>query len=172
MLNVNPQQLRCLYIEKHLSLRFIGSILGCSGAGIRYWLIKYDIPRRERVKISEDGRYIHEGYVMVKLLPDNPFYAMASKVTGGHYGYILEHRLIMAQHLDRCLFPWEIVHHKNHIRHHNRFENLRLFTTEKHDQLGLMGNRIKWLEQRVTQLEAELTILRAQQPSVNNSMGG
>ncbi len=61
------------------------------------------------------------GYREVKIYPDNPYFSMATK-----QGYILEHRLVMAQHLGRCLKPWEIPHHKNEIKTDNRVKNLKL----------------------------------------------
>jgi len=61
------------------------------------------------------------GYINVYLSPDDFFYPMAQK-----NGYVLEHRLVMAKSLGRCLQPWEIVHHKGirYTRMENRSDNL------------------------------------------------
>lgn len=63
-----------------------------------------------------------KGYIRIQLSPDDFFYPMANKV-----GYVLEHRLVMAKHLGRCLQTWEIVHHEG-IRYsgiENKSDNLR-----------------------------------------------
>ena len=71
------------------------------------------------------------GYIKVKIYPENPYFMMVPKDN-----YILEHRLIMAQHLNRPLSKKEIVHHNNCKRDDNRIENLRLFkVTGGHQKL-------------------------------------
>lgn len=112
------------------------------------------------------------GYIWMRLFSDDFFYPMAS--TGG---LILEHRLIMAQHLGRCLQKWEFVHHKNGIKDDNKLENLELTTNGEHHRAHNRGyqdgylkglhdgheKRIQELESRVTQLEAENIFLESRQ---------
>lgn len=112
------------------------------------------------------GRRYKGSYVMVFIMPDDFFYPMAS-----HHGqsgtYVMEHRLVMAKYLGRCLQPWEIVHHKNGVKDDNRIENLELTNSGAHTLnhnkgyqdgylKGLKDGRLKQiqvLKQRIAELE-------------------
>lgn len=74
--------------------------------------------RREGVDYGYDSRHInYHGYVVVR----DKQHPNAQK-NGG----VLEHRLVMSEHLGRPLYPDETVHHKNGIKTDNRIENLEL----------------------------------------------
>jgi len=68
-----------------------------------------------------------EGYILVKVQPDSLFYPMAES-----NGYIREHRLVMAQHLGRCLLRQECVHHIDGIKSNNAFSNLKILSPASH----------------------------------------
>ena len=114
------------------------------------------------------GRYIHpRGYVLVWLAPDDFFKPMANQM-----GRVLEHRLVMAKHLGRCLQPWEVVHHKNGVKDDNRLENLELTASvaehiAQHSkgyrdgyQQGLEDGRTKQLQELRTLLEEQTKLIR------------
>jgi len=104
-----------------------------------------------------------EGYIKIFLDKNDFFYSMTNIRS-----QVMEHRLVMAKHLGRCLHRWEIVHHKGtkypkgrkENKSDNRIENLQLVTDERHQQITIMDNRIQHLEKRVTLLEAENTLLK------------
>jgi len=92
-----------------------------------------------------------KGYIMVRLKPDDFFYSMANK-----NGYVPEHRLVMAQHLGRCLHSWEIVHHKDGNKQNNALDNLQIVSDGGHKQVTQMETRIADLEVQIRQLKAQL----------------
>lgn len=103
-----------------------------------------------RIKQGYKGRQSN-GYIIIKLQPDDFFYSMSGKD-----GYVLDHRLIMAKHLGRCLHLWEIVHHKNHKRDDNRIENLQLVTDDRHKQISILEAKIMRLQKENSKLKALL----------------
>jgi len=103
-----------------------------------------------------------DGYIDIYLSPDNPFFSMADAKGAG--GYVLEHRLVMAQYLGRCLASWEEVHHGDRNRSNNVISNLKLIPSKgEHFLITKLGKRIDELQERVTLLEAENVLLKIQQ---------
>jgi len=113
------------------------------------------------LKETVDGLRKHrsftgDGYVTVKLSRDDFYYRMANKK-----GRVLEHRLIMAQSLNRCLLPWEIVHHRNGVKDDNRIDNLVLVLGQyKHVPDTELKRYAHRLEGRIQQLEDENDVLK------------
>jgi hypothetical protein len=66
-----------------------------------------------------------DGYVLVLIRPDDPYFCMGQKKVEGHT-YVLEHRLVMARKLGRPLTDDETVHHIDGNKEHNDIENLEL----------------------------------------------
>ena len=111
-----------------------------------------------------------KGYVEVMVRKDSPYYPMVN-----HIGYVPEHRLVMAQHLGRCVERWEVVHHKNGVKDDNRIENLELIESKNahntitgmqseierlHKLIGQLEKKVKLNEWRIKELESDLIFRR------------
>ena len=128
--------------------------LRCKSCTARESLKKIDSRGANNFNWKGGRQATGNGYVSLIVYPDDFFYPMANK-----YGRVLEHRLVMAKHLNRCLLPWEVVHHRNILKHDNRIENLeRLGGPGKHNkivekELKRQAKLIKELQARIRQLE-------------------
>lgn len=100
------------------------------------------------------GKHKQNGYIRICIPYNSPFVPM---IKSGHDYCMNEHRLVMAEHLGRCLESWEIVHHINGIRDDNRIENLIIIDAGKHrffhKQITLLLERIKELEKENEELK-------------------
>lgn len=110
------------------------------------------------------GRARHGDYIMVRVEGDSPYFSMLSKSQQRRgWGYVLEHRLVMAQHLGRPLGNNEVVHHLNAVKDDNRMENLAMLSKEEHGSIEGLVIRpkkerpsdiyIKLLQARIRELE-------------------
>lgn len=138
----------------------------CQGCGHTEWLLSdHKAKKQQRAHCLKcyrkgelnshwkGGKYLRDGYIYVKIEPDDFFYPMASKS-----GYVAEHRLVMAKHLGRLLHPWEEPHHKNLDRGDNRIENLEL-RMKGHGP----GTSTKWnLKAENEQLKAKVLALEVE----------
>ena len=72
-----------------------------------------------------------QGYIVEYVKRTHQFFGMAANSHRAG-GYILQHRLVMARSMGRCLEPHEIVHHINGAKTDNRLENLNLVNRQSH----------------------------------------
>ena len=111
------------------------------------------------------GRTINtEGYIKIYLPPNDQFRSMTNS-----RGYVLEHRLVIAKHLGKCLRSWEVIHHKNGIKDDNRLKNLQLLPSQfSHFSLENFELQVKKLEDRILMLEKKNEYLMKQIEEIKN----
>lgn len=102
------------------------------------------------------GRYISGDYILVKVQPDSPYFPMTHAT-----GYVLEHRLVMAMSIGRCLEDSEVVHHIDGNRQHNEESNLELLpNNHEHLPYILLQQQMAKLEMKVKNQGKEIKLLK------------
>lgn len=137
----------------------------CSVCGKAIWHQRKDLGRvckncgytvRKTARGSEHhnwhgGRYVgQDGYVVIQLQPDDPLYAMANA-----RGCVLEHRLVMARSVGRCLSESEVVHHINGNKL-EKMNKLQVDAQKRDLRIRLLEWRVRELEQGNPELAGEL----------------
>lgn len=161
-------------LGKHLKKDLIFYKDACPECGVELWHKRKDIGKRmcnschrkyeshalARHPMWRGGRHLRkDGYVDVTLGKDSPYCGMVTKS-----GRVLEHRVVMAEHLGRCLEPWEVVHHRNGKRGDNQFDNLELVSGQavhlmveaQNKEIRLLKVQVRALIERVAVLEGQL----------------
>ena len=143
------QQVTQLASEARSSVE-IAAQLGLAPRHVRKILLRLDLPRLPphsptgaRNSSFAGGRRIdYSGYARIAAPAGHPH---ARYLPGKNIGHILEHRLVMEQHLQRYLHPREIVDHIDGLTLHNAPANLRLFASNaQHLKATLTGKIPQW----------------------------
>jgi len=117
--------------------------LACEDCGKERWVDIYKgnpLCLKCAHKGTRNGRWKNgkserpDGYLSVCLDSTDFFYPMANP-----RGRVLEHRLVMARHLGRCLNVSEVVHHKNGDRRDNHLSNLEILSQSEHMKKHMGG---------------------------------
>lgn len=135
--------------------------LRCNSCAAKERAAKYDMTGNKNPQWRGGRHKLSNGYIVVWVNPDDFYHHMAKKIRNHTNNYVLEHRLVMAQHLHRCLESWELVHHINGIRDDNRLKNLHLVNQQNHEhrtlekelqkEISLLKWQVKLLTQRLNQ---------------------
>lgn len=158
------------WVEDGLTHEAIGLRLGVSSKQVSKVCAREGIQSQRRGPRSGPGhpgwkggiQYDKHGYRLVWIGEDDPMACMArgrgpSRRAG--YGYVPEHRLVMARHIERPLDSKEVVHHLNGDNSDNRIENLQLFDSNgEHLRHELTGKCPNWSEAGKDRLAAALKL--------------
>jgi len=119
--------------KNNISYNKIASKFGLNGHTIAKICEKADIEFTD-LRYGENnvnwvgGRRVNQnGYVEITIPIDHPF----RDAMRANRGTCMEHRFIMAEHINRPLEAHEDVHHINGNRSDNRIENLELWSTRQ-----------------------------------------
>lgn len=156
----SKEDLEGLYYKDKLTVDEIAKRYSVGSTTVYRRMDEFSIARRNQDEHGWTWKGIKrskQGYIYVLLDSNNPMYSMAFG-----RGYIPEHRLVMARHLNRCLAKSEVVHHKNGIRDDNRIENLELLPSAQNHTLVTMNCQNCMLKKEIRLLRWQIKELNEQ----------
>lgn len=128
--------------REKLSIAHKGQIAWNKGRIFRKGIFKHSEYSKKKIALARigtgngnwgGGRWkAKNGYVLVKSY-NHPYRRSQD--------YVLEHRLVMEQHLGRHLTCKEVVHHINGIKDDNRIKNLILMNHGEHTRYHWIGKK-------------------------------
>lgn len=99
-------------------------------------------------------RVVKKGDYRYAVVPEHPF--------ATDNGYVLEHRVLMENKLDRMLYEGEVVHHKNECSTDNDIDNLEVMTNEEHRRLHGIKRGVAKVRLKCPECECEFVRERRQ----------
>lgn len=109
-------------------------------------------------------RLRHDGYLEVAVYPGEPLYDMGTKARKGTCRYILEHRYVMALHLQRPLFVWEHIHHIDGDTQNNQLSNLTIVDQDTHCAITSLMTENDKLRKEIKRLQDMVLFLSEGMP--------
>ncbi len=118
----------CEMYKDGMTLRQIAAVHRISHEWVRQVLINQKIYEKYKYKQRQmaigDRKIDKAGYIHI--------FVGVGQSGATRTGWILEHRLVMANSLGRPLRYWEIIHHKDRDKQNNTRENLEITTSAEH----------------------------------------
>lgn len=129
--------LRELYLNRELTTREIGDIVGSTGSTVSRWLDKHGIPARENWKAGVEAAVESNknGYASHNIHESGYEYWYSKEGEDRTSRMVYVHRLLaVAEHGFDAVCDMD-VHHDNGVKWDNRPDNIRIVSKQEHAQI-------------------------------------